>query len=79
MKPTDVLEEKDKDGSNEKPRVQKPFDVVTVLKKEVIPGGLGEEKKSEEIGATFPVTGDAPKGAKPTVEKCVANGVANGC
>ncbi|KAJ6796437.1 YTH domain-containing family protein 2-like [Iris pallida] len=79
MKPTDVLEEKDKDGSNVKPRVQKPFDVVTVLKKEVIPGGLGEEKKSEENGATLPVTGDAPKGAKPTVEKCVANGVANGC
>nr|XP_009398525.1 PREDICTED: YTH domain-containing family protein 2-like [Musa acuminata subsp. malaccensis] len=73
--------EKDKDASNGKPGLQKPLEVVTVLKKESAQVGLalGEHVLSEKNGLAA-VAGVAPKDAKPVTEKwVVANGVANCC
>jgi hypothetical protein len=78
--PSDAVDEKDKDGANGKPRLQKPQEAVTVLKKEVNVVRLGERKPSEENGLTTAADADVPKVAKPATEKrVVANGVANGC
>lgn len=73
--------EKDKDASNGKPGLQKPLEVVTVLKKESAQVGLalGEHVLSEKNGLAA-AAGVAPKDAKPVTEKwVVANGVANCC
>lgn len=68
------------DGATGKPRLQKPLEAVTALKKEVNVVGFGERKPSEENGLTPAATADVPKVAKLATEKrVVANGVANGC
>ncbi|XP_038987803.1 YTH domain-containing protein ECT4-like [Phoenix dactylifera] len=74
-----VAGEKEKDGANGMPRLQKPLDSVSILNKDVPQGGLGEQKLCEENGVAA-AAGDALKIAKPATEKqAIANGVANGC
>lgn len=75
-KPVDAVDEKDKDAASGKPRLQKPLEAVTVLKKETNAVGLGERKPSEGNGSTPVVAADVSKVAKAATEKrVVANGV----
>ncbi|WOK99454.1 YTH domain-containing family protein 2-like [Canna indica] len=78
-KPVDFVE---KDNiANGKPGLQKPLEVVTILKKEPAQGMhvVTEHVLSEKNGASA-VAGVGPKDAKPVTDKrIVANGVANGC
>ncbi|KAJ8630757.1 hypothetical protein MRB53_024080 [Persea americana] len=69
---------KDKDGSNNKTRLQKPSELASDLNKE---GGQGVEDRKRYDNGLITVAGDTPNGAaKPASEKrVVANGVANGC
>jgi YTH domain-containing family protein len=56
--------------------LQKPVEVVTVLKKE----SAHEDQEQSEKADVAAVAGAGPKDAKPATEKrVVANGVANGC
>lgn len=81
------VDEKDKDGANGKPRLQKPMETVTLLKKEASLVALGERKPSKENGLKPPTVDDVAEVAKPATEKkavatgmtVMANGVANGC
>nr|DAD42064.1 TPA_asm: hypothetical protein HUJ06_000294 [Nelumbo nucifera] len=83
-KPADVAvtDDKEKDGTNGKLRLQKSVEVASVLLKESSTvQSNGEWKRSEE-NATVTAARDAPKGAKPVVgteKRVVSNGVANGC
>ncbi|XP_072987542.1 YTH domain-containing protein ECT4-like [Typha latifolia] len=72
-----VADEKDIDGANGKSRSQKPLEAVTLLKKEPVQVGFGEQNLVEDNGIVA-VTSAAPKDAKPTTEKrAVANDAAN--
>ncbi|XP_039139741.1 YTH domain-containing protein ECT4-like isoform X2 [Dioscorea cayenensis subsp. rotundata] len=76
VKAADAAEEKEKIAANGKPRLQKPLEVVSLLKKEAVQSGQGEQKPPEENG----VAGDVLKASKSVTEKhVVANGVANTC
>ncbi|XP_042429999.1 YTH domain-containing protein ECT2-like isoform X1 [Zingiber officinale] len=73
-----IFDEKDKDSANGKPVLQKPLEVVSILKKESSQNALAEFTLSEKNGMPV-VAGVAPKDAKPVTEKrAVANGIANG-
>ncbi|XP_020686608.1 YTH domain-containing protein ECT4 isoform X1 [Dendrobium catenatum] len=79
LKPVDTVDEKSKDGINGNPRLQKPLESITVLKKEVISVGLGERKPSDDNSLPA-VSIDASKGARPAPEKrVVTNSASNGC
>ncbi|PIA34712.1 hypothetical protein AQUCO_03700175v1 [Aquilegia coerulea] len=81
-KPVDAsaLNEKDKEGTNGKVRLQNPLEAASDLTKEAAPVQLDVDcKQSEENGVS--VAKDALKDAKPVVteKRPLANGVANGC
>ncbi|XP_058086100.1 YTH domain-containing protein ECT2 isoform X2 [Magnolia sinica] len=76
---TAPADEKEKDGSNPRVRLQNPLELSSSVPNKESGQGLAEGKPSEENGLVAGA-GDAPKGAKPATEKrAVANGVANGC
>ncbi|KAJ0982553.1 hypothetical protein J5N97_010808 [Dioscorea zingiberensis] len=77
MQAVDAVKEKEKIAANGKPWLQKPLEVVSLLKKEAVLGGQGEQKPCEENGLA---TADFAKATKSVTEKHVdANGVANTC
>ncbi|XP_020579827.1 uncharacterized protein LOC110024289 [Phalaenopsis equestris] len=81
LKPAETVDEMGKEGINGNPRLQKPLESVTVLKKEVNSAGLGERKLADD-SALPAVSSDATKGARPVPEKRVittTNGASNGC
>ena len=79
-KPVD-FEEKDDEEAYRNAGLQKPSEVVTILKKESGQGGLPpvEHVLSEKNGLAAAV-GVAPKDVKPATEtQLAANGVVNNC
>lgn len=78
-KPND---EKNKEGSNVEPTIQKSADVASDLIKDLTPAVQtnGDVKLPENV--TVVKAGEGPKVTKPVValeKKVIPNGVANGC
>ncbi|WOL19625.1 YTH domain-containing family protein 2-like [Canna indica] len=73
------FDDKDIDGSNEKPGMQKPSEVVTVLNSESFPVAHGEQVLLEKNDVAA-IVGVVPNNSIPVTEKrVIANGVTNGC
>ncbi|MGD7217395.1 hypothetical protein, partial [Ralstonia pseudosolanacearum] len=75
-----VSDDKEKEGTNAKPRLQNPLETPSTLHKESAPAQSNGEAKPSEVNDAV-VAKDSPKSVKPVVtEKSpLANGIANGC